>query len=350
VQLPRDHLVVLLNALYDMDERTITVQHPAAEIGELLRINLGDPEASTVTITTGAMTYESRIDDIRRNYGTEVSDELPNEAAYVKALVASGLADIRNREEIDTTIKRYGYQDLHEGHPPRYAGFDTNLLPWRMHDVLGIDPDIHGVDGDSKPVNGYTLAEGVDEELKHSHRYGNSVMPASELADVFGNEFERLDGQPNQDSREMRLGLREYRRLRETRPHDVVASDAGDAGIIAGCKEYYADEPTGVILFSNDYGFVDRAREQKVPAVHVEFDLDVPKTITATWDEITDLLYELAVLFGVVTLPKATLYGAWDGKDEHDWQAERIDVDCRSDELAKNLRRDQATVQTYQRL
>ena len=350
MKLPRDQLVVLLNALYDLDERTITVKHPATQIGELLRIDLGDPDASTVTVTTGAMTYESLIDDIRREYGDDVYNELPNEAAYVKALVASGLADIRNRDEIDTTIKRYGYQDLHEGHPPRYAGFDTNLLPWRMHDVLGIDPELHGTDGEPKPVNGYILAEGVDAELKHSHRYGKSAMPASELTAILGSEFERLDGQPNQDSREMRLGLREYRRLRETRPHDVVASDTGDAGIIAGCKEYYAEEPAGVILFSNDYGFVDRAREQKVPAVHVEFDLDVPKTITATWDEIALLLYELAVLFGVIILPKATLYGAWDGKDEHDWQAERIDVDCRSDELSSILHRDRPSVQTYNRL
>ncbi|WP_229126536.1 hypothetical protein [Halapricum desulfuricans] len=293
------------------------------------------------------MTYESIIDDIRREYGDQVYAELPNEVAYVKALVASGLVDVKNRQEIDTTIRRYGYQDLHEGHPPRYAGFDTNLLPWRMHDVLGIDPELHGKTGEPKPVNGYTLAEGVDAELKHSHRYGQSSMPAAELADIFGSEFERLDGQPNQDSREMRLGLREYRRLRETRPHDVIASDTGDAGIITGCKEYYANEPTGVVLFSNDYGFIDRAREQKVPAVHVEFELDVPETITATWDEIALLLYELAVLFGVVVLPKATLYGAWDEKDEVDWQAEVIDVECRSQALADSISRDRAVVKRY---
>lgn len=350
MEIARPHLLVLLNALYDLDERTISVRHPAETIGELVRIDLGEPEASTVHVTTGAVTYESLLDDIRRDHGKAISNELPNEVAYVKAMVASGLVDVRNREEIDTFLRRYGYQDLHEGHPPRYAAIDTNLLPWRMHDVLGIDPDLHGEEGDPKPVNGYTLAEGVDQELKNSHRYGQSAMPASELADVFGTEFEHLDGQPNQDSREMRLGLREYHRLRETRPHDVVASDIGDASIIEGCQDYYADEPTGVILFSNDYGFVDRAREQKVPAIHVDFELDVPQTITATWDEIALLLYELAVLFGVIMLPKATLYGAWDEKDERNWQAEAIDIDCRSDRLAEIVSREQAVVKQYESL
>ncbi|QSG16327.1 hypothetical protein [Halapricum desulfuricans] len=348
MEVSRQQLLVLLNALYDLNERTISVRHPAEAIGELIRIDLGEPEASTVHITTGAMTYESLLDDIRRDHGKAISDELPNEVAYVKAMVASGLVDVRNREEIDTFLRRYGYQDLHEGHPPRYAGIDTNLLPWRMHDVLGIDPMLHGQDSEPAPINGYTLAEGVDAELRHGHRYGQTAVDATELAAALGSEFTRLAGQPNEDSREMRLGLKEYRRLRESRPHDIVESGEGDADIIRGCKAYYEDESTGVILFSNDHGFVERAREQKVPAIHVDFELDVPETITATWDEIALLLYEFAVLFGVIVLPKATLYGAWDDKDERNWRAEEIDVKCRSDSFGEILGREQAIVQSYE--
>jgi hypothetical protein len=211
-------------------------------------------------VTTGAVSYESALDDIQRAYGREVREELPNSAAYVKAVVASGLADIRNREEVETTINRYGYQDLQEGHPPRYAGFDTNLLPWRMHDVLGIDPELYGDEKGRTPVNGYTLPAGVETELSISYRYGQNAMPASRLADAFGSEYARLAGQPTEDSRETRLGLREFRRYRETRPHDIVASETGDTNIIDGCLDYYADEPTGVILFSNDHGFIDEAR------------------------------------------------------------------------------------------
>lgn len=48
----------------------------------------------------------------------------------------------------------------------------------------------------------------------------------------------------------------------------------------------------------------------------------------------------LAVLFGVVTLPKATLSGIWDGKDGHHWQHHPVDIDVRSPKLAPALERD----------
>jgi len=340
MELTRREVLLLLNGLYELDERSITVEHPSAEIDELLRIELDDDLEATVTVTTGAVSYESALDDIERAHGKQVREELPNEAAYVKAVTASGLVDIQNREEVETIITRYGYQDLHEGHPPRYAGFDTNLLPWRIHDVLEIDPELHAGDEDRAPVNGYTLPAGVDTELNISYRYGENAMPASTLAEAFGSEYARLAGQPTEDNRETRLGLREFRRLRETRAHDIVASDTGDTEIIDGCIEYYADEPTGVILFSNDYGFVDEARERKIPAVHIDFPVDFPRQLTGTWDQIATLLYELAVTFGVITLPKATLYGVWEDKDDRNWKREEIDIDPRSNKLAAVIERD----------
>lgn len=347
MNLARQHLTLLLNAYYELDEQTITVEHPAPELGELLRIDLSDPAASTVSITTGAVSYEQHLEEIEREYGSRVREELPNRAAYVKALVASGLVDIRNREEVDKIIDRYGYQDLQAGHPPRYAGFDTNLLPWRMHDVLGIDPELYSDDTGRTPVNGYTLPAGVDKELSISYRYDKNAMDAERLADALGPEFERLAGQPTEDNRETRLGLREYRRLRETRPHDIVATEPGDEAIIEGCLEYYENEPTGVIFFSNDYGFVDQARDRKIPAVHVDFAIDVQRQLTGSWDQIATLLYVFAVTFGVVVLPKATLYGVWQTKAPQNWRQEEIHVDARSGKLEALLERDKPIVDAH---
>jgi len=347
MEIAHEDLILLLNGLFELGEESFSVVHPADEIGELLRIDLGDATASTVSMTTGAVTYGDALDDIERNHGSTVRKELPNSAAYVKAVTASGLVDIQNREELDKFITRYGYQDLQEGHPPRYAGFDTNLLPWRMHAVLGIDPILYSTPGERAPVDGYALLEGVDSELSISYRYGKNAMPASVLVEAFGPEYERLAGQPTESNRETRLGLREYRRLRETRPHDIIATDTGDGNIIDGCSEYYADKPTGLILFSNDYGFVDEARERKVPAVHVDFSIDIPRRLTGTWGQIATLLYELTVLFGVLVLPRATLYGAWNGKSERNWKREEIEVDTRSDKLAVILKRDLSILEAH---
>lgn len=43
-----------------------------------------------------------------------------------------------------------------------------------------------------------------------------------------------------------------------------------------------------------------------------------------------DTLYVLAILFGVITLPKATVYGVWRGKGGMDWQHERLEINCQS--------------------
>ena len=347
MELSRSQLPLLLNALYELGHETISVKHPSTEIGELFQIDLRDPTESVVSVTTGAVSYDAALEAIQHSYGEHVRKELPNSAAYVKAIVASGLADIRNLEEVNEFVKRYGYADLREGHPPRYAAFDTNLLPWRMHDVLEIDPQLYSDDAGRDPVNGYTIPSGVESELKISYRYGKNAMPASELADAFGSEYERLAGQPTEDNRETRLGLRELRHLSETRPNDVIPSETGDAEIIQGCIDYYANEPTGVILFSNDFGFVDQARDQKIPAVHIDFDIDVADTLTGTWDQISTLLYELSVTFGVIVLPKATLYGAWNDKDQRNWKNEEIDVDPRSSKLKAILNRDKPIVESH---
>ncbi len=345
--LTKDALTVLLNALYELDERTIPVEHPSTELGELLTVELSDYSSSRISVSTGAMTYDEQLKMIEREYGTTVKKELPNSAAYLKTFVASKLVDIRNRDEVDKFLNRYGYQDLQAGHPPRYAGIDTNLLPWRMHDVLEIDPEIYSDSEGRTPVNGYTLPAGVDDELSISYRYGKDAIDADQLAATFGPECTAFAGQPNEANRETRLGLREYRRLREERPHDIVASDRGDREIIEGCLEYYEDEPTGVILFSNDYGFVDAAREQKIPAVHVDFDIDVPQQLTGSWEQITTLLYMLAITFGVVILPMATIYGIWDSKHTHHWQQEALKIEPRSGRLQTLLKRDKPIVDAY---
>jgi hypothetical protein len=55
------------------------------------------------------------------------------------------------------------------------------------------------------------------------------------------------------------------------------------------------------------------------------------------------------VVFGVLRLPKVTLYGAWNGKTGDDWRRRRLDVDCRSAGFERALRRDEVITETYER-
>lgn len=72
-----------------------------------------------------------------------------------------------------------------------------------------------------------------------------------------------------------------------------------------------------------------------------------PGGASAGWDELRDALYTLAVLFGVLRLPKGTLYGVWIGKSGEDWQRRRLDFDCRSELIEEKLRRSLTILAEY---
>ncbi|MCY4731584.1 hypothetical protein KY092_13575 [Natronomonas gomsonensis] len=67
----RDHLVTLLNALYDSGVSSIPVKHPCDDIGELLRIELEAAGQATVRFTKGAVTYRDARETIELEYVQE---------------------------------------------------------------------------------------------------------------------------------------------------------------------------------------------------------------------------------------------------------------------------------------
>lgn len=341
----RDHLSVLLNTLYDQNVPPFTVSHPAEEIGDLLRVDLGDPYESTVSVIAGGPEYEGRREEVRRSYDEAAYKELPDATDYVRLLVTSGLGEISNRDKVETFLTRYGYPDLEAGHPPVMAGIDANVLPWRLPEVVGFDP---ALDHDGRPpVTGFALASGVKEELDWHYKQYNTQQVSSAL----GSEFDALADQPAGANREGLLGLYEYRRLMAAYQTDVIECDTGDEAIVEGYRAYHHDEHRkNVVLFSNDYGFVERATDADVPAVRVEYPADVSRRSAISWNQIGTLLYLFTIVFGVVVLPKVTLYGVWNGKSGLHWQDEAIRVECRSPKVRDRLKRDLSIVDAYEEL
>lgn len=329
--------MVLLNALYDQGVDSISVAHPCDDIGELLKIKLEDNGVATMRFTQGAMTYEDNRETIPAKYGEAAYQDLPDAQTYTRMMVASGHIELKNNDDVVEFIDRYGYPDLEAGHDPVVVGLDANIMPWRLPEVLGFDSETGETDEKGRrPTNGYALASGVKEELDWHFKQYNT----HELTAAFGSEFERLDNQPAGSNREGLLGLYEYRRLRTDRMVDVVESDTGDGAIIEGYRTFNDESQKQAILFSNDHEFVERSREAGVPAQVIQYPVDLPRTATGSWTQVTELLYYLAVLFGVVVLPKVTAYGVWNGKDGRHWQHEQLDLDCRSPKIETQLERD----------
>jgi hypothetical protein len=344
MKITRQHITHLLNALYTEGVTTLSVAHPCEQIGDLLEIDISNPVNTTVRFTQGALTYQDARDALHTQHDERIYDDLPDKNTYIRALVASGLIDIENQDAVETFIRQYGYPDLDAGHQPVALGIDTNLFAWRMPDVLELDPERYTDANGRRPVNGFALATGVYDELNwHYNHYETRA-----LEDAFGPEFARLDEQPAGANRQGLLGLFEYRRLRDHRYADTIESDTGDASIIESYAAYDQDNRKQVLLLSNDHGFVEMARNDGLLAKHVSFPVDIQRKVTVSWDELQDTLYTLSVLFGVLRLPKVTLYGVWNGKSGEDWRRRRIDVDCRSDRVETKLRRDRAITTEYE--
>lgn len=342
MRIPRDTLTVLLNRLRDRGDGTVTLSHPAPEIGDLLTIDLGAHDNCTVHFEHTSQSYADARDDVSRNHPEQVANDLPEADVYTKAVLGSGILPIANRDEVAKFVDRYGDPDLMAGHPPVFAGFDTNLLPWRIDEVLGLRDPETGVGY----VNGFVLATGVRDELDWDHKC-HDTRP---FEAAFGDAYEEYWNQPLGAARVGRLGMLQYRNIRDIQQAAEIECDRGDEAIIAGYDDWSSDHRGDVILFSNDRTFIERAHGHTILAQWIDLPRDLPDHATATWRELELLLYLLTVTFGVLELPTATLHGVWRGKDHLDWQRERLKIDCRSPKIKSKLEADLSIVESYRDL
>ena len=342
MRIKRDHLTLLFNQLDDRGDGRFTIDHPCDEVGELVTVALGEPDASTVTFETDLEGYANARNAAELAHGKPIADDLPHHNDYRNAVVASGIVDIENLDEVTTLLDRYGDPDLMAGHKPVFAGFDTNLLPWRIDRILGLrDPD-QGVGY----VNGFVLAEGVRDELDWDVKC-HDVDP---YVEVYGEAAEEFWNQPIGSGRISRLGLSAYRELRDIQQAAEIGSAKGDEAILAAYDDWEDEVRGQVMLFSNDRNFVEGARSRTLLAEVVKLPSELPQEATATWRELEVLVYLLTVLFGVVELPGVTLHGVWRGKEGTDWQQERVKLAPRSPVLEDGLVRDLSVVETFEEI
>jgi len=230
MRVKHEHLTVLLNRLYDRGDETFAIEHPADEIGELLRIDLSGHSDCTVRFTRSIDEYAAARQDVGRQYPERVFEDLPDADEFCKAVLASGILDPTNQDAIETFLGRYGDPDLMAGHAPVFAGFDTNLMPWRIDRLLGL----HDPDAGVGYVNGFILATGVRDELDWDYKCHDT----DPFVDAFGDRHEAYWNQPLGSARIGRLGMLSYRRIRDVEQAIEIQSDEGDEAIIDAYDEY----------------------------------------------------------------------------------------------------------------
>ncbi|MFW6153514.1 MAG: hypothetical protein ACOC42_04060 [Halobacteriota archaeon] len=342
MRVKREHLTLLFNRLFDRGDARFSISHPCEAIGDLVRVELDEPESSSVRFEVDRDGYAVARNEAVLRHGDTIETDLPAPDDYRNAIVASGIVEPVNIDALSTFLTRYGDPDLMAGHAPVFAGFDTNLLPWRIDRILGLRDPESGVGY----VNGFALATGVRDELD----WDVKCHDTDPFVDAYGPAAEAYWNQPIGSGRISRLGLTAYREIRDIQQAAELASDRGDEAIIGAYADWQDDVRGQVILFSNDRGFVERARANTILSHVVELPTDWPTTMRASWRELELLVYLLTVVFGIVELPGVTLHGVWRGKEGVDWQEERVKLDARSPPLRDALEGDLSIVESYEEL
>jgi len=160
--------------------------------------------------------------------------------------------DPANQDDRGTFITRYGDPDLMAGHAPFFAGFDTNVMPWRIDRLLGL----HDPNGGVGYVNGFILATGVRDELDWDYK----CQDTDPFVEAFGDGFQAYWNQPLGAARIGRLGMISYRRIRDIGQAVESESEEGDEAIIDAYDAYDQEYRSKILLFSNDRNFVERAQ------------------------------------------------------------------------------------------
>jgi len=119
------------------------------------------------------------------------------------------------------------------------------------------------------------------------------------------------------------------------------------ARVVDAYHTFDAESRKEVLLLSNDFGFIDVAKDAGLRAQHVDFPQFLPDRSTATWDDIGSLLYHLAIRFEVIRLPGVTVYGLWNEKDGRHWQNEELVIEARSPKVAPLLERDRTIANAF---
>jgi len=327
MNLSRQHLMTVLNGLYDLGEHSFDVRHPGDDVGTLFRVQLDrDDPVATLTVPDTIETLNERRSEIRTQYGDRPADDLPDTQTVIRALTSAGVLEFANQQAVDQYIDRHCYPAIEAGEDPVMVGIDTNLFAWEFPQQMGLDHITGSANNAGRqPTNGYVLSNGVVDELHWQY----SHFATDELVEAFGPEFGALADQPAGAKREGRLGIQVYQQLIGSRNVDLIDSDSGDSNIIEGYAEYTESSRKEPLLLSNDRGFIEEAHDHSLLAQRLAFKRDLPSQASVTWFELVETLYYLTIIFGVLKLPKVTLYGVWEGKEDRNWQAEELNVDCR---------------------
>ena len=91
-------------------------------------------------------------------------------------------------------------------------------------------------------------------------------------------------------------------------------------------SKFAREKEYDVLFITADQDMAFHAQNAEIPVEILTLPFDVPSDADITPWQTTNLLYDLAITFGVIELPEAhvTLFGEWKGKTSSDYTNENL--------------------------
>lgn len=345
--LSRPELQILINAMLRSETRYFHVAYPFYDL-ELFTLDIQKPELTKILRPDRMDWTRTERKPLNRSFS---ADELPSFNDLRNCMLSSGFIDYRNEREVATKLLSLKAEALDPNKRPRpvFVAVDTNVLYDRfLSRHLPLRDEESGMAVDAHDFR-YVLSEIVQMEIdsKITHKYSKEEIQA--LASVLSHrellrEFQNASGRRQRIAKlamnEMNYLLTELRALR-IKGAAARDKERNDIEIAQSYKQWARNGDYDVLLLTADEDMVSHARTSELMTLQLELPFEVPEHARIDPWRISDLLYDLAVTFGVVTLngDAVTILGEWGGKSSSDYMAENVRVRFSAEELYPEIAR-----------
>ncbi|MCI0486734.1 MAG: hypothetical protein L0229_09050 [Blastocatellia bacterium] len=333
--LKAQHLMVLLNRLGDhvtvyapmLDCRlfTLDLSQRMAQIRDIIRAREYDDVRNAVR------DHIASADDLAR----AISSEIPDYGRLRDGFRQAGVIAPENLGEIRALLSQAQKSNPAHGGDIYYFAFDNNALRNRLYSQFLRQQSPRD------PRYNFVLAKQVRNEIncregKILGGFLNAlkiVLPNLNAVAVFQNQNRLTD-------RLRLLALSEWNQLLTSKNCEVIETGSEKPNappdsdlIIIATYEWFAAKPgRKVVLFSSDNEFVVQSSGRtNLMGQRVCYPVELLDSYHSRWEDVSRLLYQLAVLYGRLDLQLSAtdvirLYGVWQDKGAEDWEYEHVRV------------------------
>ncbi|RUM33147.1 MAG: hypothetical protein DSY33_05370 [Archaeoglobus sp.] len=319
VVVSRDELQILLNM-----ENEISIMYPFYKHFQLLTAK-PEEDGYRLKVFVGEYDFDREVERF-----DHFALEMPGYADFLECLVA-GILKYKNEKDFIEKLKHYRSMTKRVYFCPDtnviYHRFISNSSLFKQNEVLLVDT--------------------VKKEIEAALNYKYNPHQISELKNLVKYQKFLLDEWVNKRMKKSRkaayIALREYRKVRdlaveiESIEKSTRDSEYNDRIIIKSVRRFEKERNALPVLLTADVSMVDICELEGVEYFLFEY----PHVISADYcnaEQMLELVYCLAVVFGVIRLNSTVVFGEFRGKSRHEELKLRFLDENMVEEFERDLR------------